>query len=63
MCVLDFAENYACLKQDEIQSADWVLDQITVNPTVVPYNCPDHDNHIIIVQEATCSLYQQRSKA
>ena len=59
MCVLDFAENYSCLNQDEIQSAHWALDQIMV----VLYNCPDHDNHIIIVQEATCSLYQQRSKA
>ena len=34
--VLDFAEN-----QDEIQSAHWAVNQVTVHPIVVYYSCAD----------------------
>ena len=31
---MDFAENYACTAQDEIQSAHWNQNQVTLFPTV-----------------------------
>jgi hypothetical protein len=49
--VLDFAENYTCLAQDEIQSAHWATDQVTVHPLVVYYNCK-HNDTSHIAQEA-----------
>jgi len=30
--VLDFAENYACLYDDEVQSAHWTVQQVTIHP-------------------------------
>ena len=38
--VLDFAENYACVAQDEIQAGHWTHDQATVHPIVSTYLCP-----------------------
>ena len=32
--VLDFAENYGCFHQDEIRSAQWAVNQVTVNPSL-----------------------------
>ncbi|XP_041371083.1 uncharacterized protein LOC121384664 [Gigantopelta aegis] len=37
--VLDFAENFACLYQDEIQAAHWHHKQVTVHPIVTYYAC------------------------
>ncbi|XP_022107155.1 uncharacterized protein LOC110988172 [Acanthaster planci] len=37
--VLDFAENYACKTQDEVQAAHWTQDQVTVHPIITYYNC------------------------
>lgn len=31
LVVLDFAENYACIAQNEIQSAHWAIQQVTVH--------------------------------
>uniref|UniRef100_A0A8C4WX24 Uncharacterized protein n=1 Tax=Eptatretus burgeri TaxID=7764 RepID=A0A8C4WX24_EPTBU len=51
--VLDFAENYACTQQDEIQAAHWAIEQVTIHP-IVAFMMPEHtdtmDSHII--QEA-----------
>lgn len=49
--VLDFAENYSCLSQDEIQSAHWAIEQVTVHPIVGYYHC-QHNDTSHIVQEA-----------
>ena len=38
--VLDFAENYACIAQDEIQAGHWTHDQATVHPIVATFQCP-----------------------
>ncbi|XP_033638655.1 uncharacterized protein LOC117299279 [Asterias rubens] len=38
--VLDFAENYACRYQDEIQSVHWGHDSATLRPIVAYYQCP-----------------------
>jgi len=37
--VMDFAENYACAYQDEIQSAYWQYNQVTLHPIVAYYSC------------------------
>ena len=37
--VMDFAENYRCLLQDEIQSAHWSYSQVTLHPVVNYYKC------------------------
>ncbi|XP_070549829.1 uncharacterized protein [Ptychodera flava] len=37
--VLDFAQNYNCINQDEIQSAHWTNVQVTLHPIVTFYNC------------------------
>lgn len=37
---LDFAENYSCENQNEIQSAYWGHNQVTIHPIVTYYNFP-----------------------
>ena len=53
--VLDFAENYSCMSQDEIQSAHWAIQQVTVHPLVCYYKC-QHPTHSHVVQEALVFL-------
>ncbi|XP_041372135.1 uncharacterized protein LOC121385498 [Gigantopelta aegis] len=38
--VLDFAENFTCSNQDEVQAAHWYHEQVTVHPIVTYYVCP-----------------------
>ncbi|WAR11448.1 LOW QUALITY PROTEIN: hypothetical protein MAR_025628, partial [Mya arenaria] len=38
---MDFAENYACIAQHEIQSAHWGHEQVTIHPSVAYYRCPE----------------------
>ena len=37
--VLDFAENFTCTYQDEVQAAHWHHNQVTVHPIVCYYAC------------------------
>ena len=37
----DFAENYLCKYQSEVQSAHWGYNQVTVHPVVLEYRCFD----------------------
>lgn len=37
--VMDFSENDTCVFQDEVQSAHWHHDQVTVHPIVTYYGC------------------------
>ncbi|XP_070209732.1 uncharacterized protein [Littorina saxatilis] len=37
---MDFAENFSCTYQEEIQAAHWHYDQVTIHPTVTYYKCP-----------------------
>ena len=50
--VLHFAENYSCLSQDEIQSAHWATNQVTIHLIVAYYNCEHPDKSTHVVQEA-----------
>lgn len=45
---MDFAENYKCRFQNEIQSAHWSYKQVTVHPTVLHYQCPEENCHTIV---------------
>lgn len=38
---LDFSENYSTLYQQEISSAHWMHNLITVHPLIAFYKCPD----------------------
>ena len=40
---LDFSENYSTFFQNEVSSAHWVKNLVTVHPLVVFYNCPSCD--------------------
>ena len=43
----DFAENYTCFQQNEIQGAHWAKDSVTVHPTVVRYNCAECPGEVV----------------
>ncbi|GFR68013.1 hypothetical protein ElyMa_005597800 [Elysia marginata] len=43
MCTVDFAENYLCKFQHEVQSAHWSYCQVTLHPCVFFYRCPVPD--------------------
>ncbi|KAK3762158.1 hypothetical protein RRG08_024963 [Elysia crispata] len=49
-CILtiDFAENYLCKYQQEVQSAHWSYRQVTVHPCVFFYRCPKQSCHHIV---------------
>ena len=40
ICTIDFAENYLCRYQNEVQSAHWSY-KVSVHPFVFQYACPD----------------------
>lgn len=46
LMVLDFAENYACLTQDEVQSGHWHHEQATLHPIVSTYHCKQCDGSV-----------------
>jgi len=37
--VLDFAENHTCVQQDEIQSAHWYHEMVTIHSIVLYFQC------------------------
>ena len=54
MVQMDFAEDYKCQSQDEIQSAYWNATQVTLHPTVVYYkeeNTLEHKSFVFVSDE------------
>ena len=47
--VLDFAENFTIVHKDEVSSAHWNHDQVTVHPTVCYYKC-GHCNEATVTE-------------
>lgn len=49
-CVLtvDFAENYLCKYQNEVQSAHWSYRQVSVHPCIMHFQCPEAQCHNIV---------------
>lgn len=54
--IADFAENYRTFFQDEIQSANWQYQQITLHPTIAYYRCTEKDCNEIITESMVCIL-------
>ena len=46
LMVMDYAQNYECTYQREIQSAHWGHNLVTIHPFAVFYLCPD-DGHLV----------------
>lgn len=45
---LDFAENYLCKFQNEVQSAHWSYRQVSVHPYALQYRCPKPEcSHLV----------------
>lgn len=40
---MDFSENYSCVNQNEVQSAHWGHNNITIHPAVSYYRCPNEN--------------------
>ncbi|WAR17869.1 hypothetical protein MAR_032463 [Mya arenaria] len=47
---MDFAENYTCVAQREVQSAHWSHNQVTVHPTVAYYRCQEEGCEDIVTE-------------
>ena len=47
VAVIDFAENYRCVTQDEVQSAYYSYNQVTLFPCVMYYNCPHCPERVV----------------
>ena len=48
LLVLDFAENYTCHYQNQVQAAYYDLHQVTIHPVVIYTKCKcDIDNHVL----------------
>ena len=47
LMVMDFAQNWAHKRQDEIQGAYWLRCQTTLHPIIIYYPCPEDCCHLI----------------
>ena len=56
--VLDFAENYTCVQQDEIQSAHWYHEMVTIHPIVSYFQCPLCQK---VIKEATIYISNDKN--
>ena len=50
--VMDFSENYTCFSQNEVQSAHWSQNQVTLHPMVAFYDCDSCEAPHSTVREA-----------
>ena len=51
--VCDFAENFTCFFQDEVQSVHWTRNQVTIHPLVTYYRCRDDG---LIIKESFIAI-------
>ena len=47
LMVMDFAQNWAHKRQDEIQGAYWSRSQTTLHPIIIYYPCPEDFHHLV----------------
>ena len=52
LIVNDFAQNYLCLYQNELQGMHWEHKQVTLHPTVAYFKCPTETCGKICTHEA-----------
>ena len=48
LVVHDFAQNYLCLLQNELQGMHWKHKQVTLHPSVAFYKCPNDCTKLVI---------------
>ena len=47
--VLDYAQNYLCIHQNEVQALHWSHAQVTLHPYAISYRCPiDGCNEVVL---------------
>ena len=51
LMVHDYAWNYLCKHQDEIQALYWSHAQVTIHPSSVSYRCPTEDCNKVVLHE------------
>ncbi|XP_069115710.1 uncharacterized protein [Argopecten irradians] len=44
---MDFAENFTCFSQNEVQAAHWAQNSVTLHPVIARYKCPECNDDII----------------
>ena len=49
--VHDYAQNYLCKHQDEIQALHWSHTQVTIHPSSVSYHCQTEDCNKVVLHE------------
>ena len=49
VAVHDYAQNYLCVFQHEVQAMHWCHQQVTIHPSCLSYQCPvDHCNQLVL---------------
>ena len=51
VCVHDFAQNYLCLQQHEVQALHWAHEQVTLHPSCISYRCPVAECNQLVLHE------------
>ncbi|XP_052064639.1 uncharacterized protein LOC127704562 [Mytilus californianus] len=48
---MDFAENFSCFSQNEIQGAHWAKDSVTIHPVIARYQCKNQECYNSMVDD------------
>ena len=51
VCGHDFAQNYLCLQQHEVQALHWAHEQVTLHPSCISYRCPVAECNQLVLHE------------
>ena len=51
LIVHDYAQNYLCIHQHEIQAMHWSHAQVTMHPSCISYRCPINGCNQIVLHE------------
>ena len=49
--VHDYAQNYLCVHQHEVQALHWSPEQVTLHPCCIMYRCPVRDCNQVVLHE------------
>ena len=49
--VHDYAQNYLCVHQHEVQALHWSHEQVTLHPSCITYRCPVRDCNQVVLHE------------
>ena len=51
LVVHDYAQNYLCVHQNEIQAMHWCHEQVTIHPSCITYRCPIEGCNLLVLHE------------